>query len=162
MPQLDPQFFLSQLFWLSIFFALFYLCISKIIAPKLESLFSARNKLKETSLSQADQITKEIEKLKALHAKKGAEFRAEIQQIKEEAELKFEEYSKSSTEKLNKRLNVDLKRTEEEIAKLKSTGFDSEESEALLISQAQKIIDKISGLKTDKTDLKKFLKDNHA
>lgn len=162
MPQLDPQYFLSQLFWLSIFFAFFYLCISKIIIPRLETLFSSRQKLKDDNIREVEKISKEIEKLKAQHIKRGVAVRGKIHRMKEDTNSKFDEYKKSSTEKLNKRLFKEIKNAEEEVANLKNKGVDLGESEALIVSQAQKIINKISGLAIDESDLKKILKENHA
>lgn len=162
MPQLDPAYFTSQLFWLSIFFTIFYLCLSRMIIPKWKSLSDARSKLKDDNLKQAEKLANEIEKLKDDHIKAGKEVREKIQALKEETALKFEEYSKAESEKLNKKLENDLAKTEQAIAKLKSEGFDSDESSVMIIAQAQKIIDKISGLKIDKSGLKKLLEESNA
>jgi len=45
MPQLDYYIFLSQLFWLGLFFGFLYLCVSEWILPDLYELFRLRNHL---------------------------------------------------------------------------------------------------------------------
>ena len=37
MPQLDPEFWVSQIFWLTITFGILYFTLSKLILPKISS-----------------------------------------------------------------------------------------------------------------------------
>ena len=69
MPQLDPEFWASQAFWLIIIFLSIYLLISKIFIPKIKANIDTRE----------DKIRKDLEEAKT---------------FKEEAEKKLEEYKK--------------------------------------------------------------------
>ena len=42
MPQLDPEFWISQIFWLTITFGILYLVLSKFILPKISSNLELR------------------------------------------------------------------------------------------------------------------------
>ena len=69
MPQLNPEFWISQIFWLTITFGILYVVLSKLILPKISANLEIRK----------SQILENIEA-------------AEKQ--REESELKIEEYEK--------------------------------------------------------------------
>lgn len=162
MPQLDTTFIVSQLFWLSIFFVIFFLFIRYVIVPKMDHVYSERSKIKDESEKSTEKLLKEIDSLKILHAKKAEELREEIQAIRRDSAAKFEEYSSKAAESLNKKINSAIENTESEIAKLKSVCFDSRESKELITDNAQKIIEKISGIKISKQDLEKVIRSSNA
>ena len=43
MPQLDPEFWFSQIFWLTITFGILYLVLSKLILPKISDNLNQEN-----------------------------------------------------------------------------------------------------------------------
>ena len=59
MPQFDVSSFSSQLFWLAIVFAILYFIVSKFIAPKAESILTARNRYIEDDINYAEVYKKE-------------------------------------------------------------------------------------------------------
>ena len=42
MPQLNPEFWISQIFWLSLTFGILYLVLSKLILPKISNNLESR------------------------------------------------------------------------------------------------------------------------
>ena len=68
MPQLDPEYWPSQVFWLIIIFLTIYILISKIFIPKIKGSIDLRE----------DKIRKDLEEAKT---------------FKEQAELKLNEYN---------------------------------------------------------------------
>ena len=68
MPQLDPTYWASQVFWLAIIFSSIYFLIAKIFIPKIKSNIDARE----------DKIRKDIE---------------EANLLKEEADKKLKKYN---------------------------------------------------------------------
>tara|TARA_B100001029_G_C14812759_1_gene313259 strand:+ start:13 stop:399 length:387 start_codon:yes stop_codon:yes gene_type:complete len=69
MPQLNPEFWASQAFWLVLVFVTIYILISKIFIPKIKNNIDARE----------SKIRKDLEEAKS---------------FKEEAEKKLKEYEK--------------------------------------------------------------------
>ena len=43
MPQLNPEFWVSQIFWLVLTFGLLYIILSKLILPKISNNLESRN-----------------------------------------------------------------------------------------------------------------------
>ena len=68
MPQLDPEYWPSQVFWLIVIFLTIYILISKIFIPKIKGSIDLRE----------DKIRKDLEEAKT---------------FKEQAELKLNEYN---------------------------------------------------------------------
>ena len=103
MPQLNPEFWVSQIFWLTITFGILYVVLSKFILPKISANLEVRK----------SQILDNIEA-------------AEKQ--REESELKIEEYEKIVQSSKNEAKNY-FKQTREKILKninLKKDSLDKE------------------------------------
>ena len=102
MPQLDPEYWPSQVFWLVIIFITIYILISKIFIPKIKGSIDMRE----------DKIRKDLEEAKT---------------FKEQAELKLKEYNslmeaakldvKKIISKSRQKLNDDMQIKREEIQK---------------------------------------------
>ena len=103
MPQLDPTYWASQVFWLTIIFSGIYFLIAKIFVPKIKGNIDARE----------SQIRKDIE---------------EANSLKEEADRKLQKYNslideaKLEARKIlsegRKKINEDILSKKEQIEKL--------------------------------------------
>ena len=63
MPQLNPESFSSQLFWLLIFFLILYIAISSFFIPKIKSIRENRDKIIEDLISESKNINDSIEQI---------------------------------------------------------------------------------------------------
>jgi F-type H+-transporting ATPase subunit b len=63
MPQLNPEFWLSQIVWLTIIFVLLYFLIQKFFSPKLFALIDARTNFIKSLLEEAEICKNQIQKL---------------------------------------------------------------------------------------------------
>lgn len=63
MPQLNPEFWLSQIVWLTIVFALLYFLIQKFFSPKLFALIDTRTNFIKSLLEEAEVCKNQIQKL---------------------------------------------------------------------------------------------------
>mgnify|MGYP001440441768 CR=1 FL=1 len=61
MPQLDPEFWLSQIFWLVITFGILYIILSKIILPKIRDNLETRKSQVLDNLEIAEKQRKDSE-----------------------------------------------------------------------------------------------------
>jgi F-type H+-transporting ATPase subunit b len=69
MPQLDFSTFPSQLFWLTITFAVLYLLMAKLILPRIESVIGARQSRMDGDLERASRMQSEAEAVMAAYEK---------------------------------------------------------------------------------------------
>ena len=97
MPQLNPEFWISQIFWLTITFGILYIILSKFILPKISANLEIRKSQILDNIEAAEKQRKESEL-------KIQEYKKIVQNSKNEAK----NYFKQARGKLLK--NINLKR----------------------------------------------------
>ena len=119
MPQLDPEFWFSQIFWLVVTFGILYLVLSKLILPKISDNLEARKSQVLENLELAEKQRNESEaKLK--------EFDNIILKSKIDAKNLFNESRRkllddinNKRQKLDEEIDKEVKIVESEIEQLK-------------------------------------------
>jgi len=104
MPQLNPKFWLAQVFWLILIFSSLYLIIWKIFLPKITYSIENRKSRIVNDLNEA-------QKLKETTEKKLLEYNKIIATAKNEAKIIKEEN--------NKKLDLDIEKKKKKIKKEK-------------------------------------------
>ena len=61
MPQLNPEFWISQIFWLTLTFGIMYIVLSKLILPKISANLELRRSQIQENIEAADKQRKESE-----------------------------------------------------------------------------------------------------
>ena len=95
MPQLNPEFWVSQIFWLTITFGFLYVILSKLILPKISANLEIRKSQILENIEAADKQREESE-LRIV------EYEKIVQNSKDQAK----NYFKKSREKLLKDINL--------------------------------------------------------
>ena len=116
MPQLNPEFWFSQVFWLTVSFGLMYLILSKIVLPKISQNLESRKEQIQNNVEIADNQRKESEK-------KLAEFDEIIKKSRIEANVHLSE--------IRQKLNVEINKKKEEIDKQIKLEIENAEKEIL-------------------------------
>ena len=123
MPQLNPEFWIAQIFWLIIIFSSLYLIIWKIFLPRIT--YSIENR-KSRLVNDLD----EVQKLKENAEKKLNEYNIIIEKSKKEAKKIIEDSKKkldrdieNKKQKFNDEIEKELLATEDEIKDLKKTSI---------------------------------------
>jgi F-type H+-transporting ATPase subunit b len=131
MPQLNPEFWLSQVFWLIIFFGLLYFLIYKFFSPKLFSLIDKRADFLKSLMNETENNKNQIQKLdneynkiineakknsKENLAKLNIEFNEKIFIKKKD----FENYLKTETTKVENDINDFKQQTLDNISNIVS------------------------------------------
>jgi len=106
MPQLNPEFWIAQIFWLTLIFSSLYLIIAKIFLPRITYIIENR---KSRIVNDLDQT----QKLKDNAEKKLSEYNEIINQSKRDAKKIIDDSKKS----LNQDLENKKKKFTEEIEK---------------------------------------------
>ena len=151
MPQLDPEYWASQGFWLIVIFTSLYFSISKIFLPKIKDNLDERdNKIREDLNSAknlkdlADTKLKEYELLIS-NGKK------EVQMILIESKNNLTQDISNKKKAFDKEINEELDKAKKEISTLKNSSIQDIDK----ISQeiASKIIEEISGDKLNASSI---------
>ena len=157
MPQLDPEFWFSQIFWLVITFGILYLVLSKIILPKISDNLETRKSQVLENLELAEQQRKESEaKLK--------EFENVILKSKIEAKTLFNESRKKllddinvKRQKLGEEIDREVKIVEAEIKELKKKS--PEKINKIAIETSTDLINQLIGANVNNSSITAIVSD---
>ena len=109
MPQLNPEFWISQIFWLIITFGILFIVLTKVILPKISDNL-------ETRKSQILENIETADKQKEESQKKIDEYEKIILDSKIKAKNYFNEAREKILEDINKKRNALEKDLDEEIS----------------------------------------------
>lgn len=110
MPQLNPETFSSQLFWLGIFFVLMFIVNHYLFLPKIEKIRLLRKKTIDEYTSEAkeinDSIAKVIEKIETELKVAKDEYNSQIKKVYEDNRKIYENTLRDLNEKIEtKKIN---------------------------------------------------------
>ena len=121
MPQLNPEFWVSQIFWLILTFGSLFIILSKFVLPKISNNLEMRK-------SQILENIETAEKQKIESENKIKEYETLINNSKNEARNYFNEARKKiiqdidqKREKIEKDINQEIQNAEKEIIELKKS-----------------------------------------
>jgi len=157
MPQLDPEFWFSQIFWLIITFGILYLFLSKIILPKISDNLETRKSQVLENLELAEKQKNESEtKLK--------EFDNIILKSKIEAKNLFNESRKKLLDDINnkrqmleKEIDKEVKIVEAEIEELKKKS--PEKINKIAIETSTDLINQLIGANVNNSSITAIVSD---
>jgi F-type H+-transporting ATPase subunit b len=143
MPQLNPEFWLSQIVWLTIVFALLYFLIQKFFSPKLFALIDTRTNFIKSLLEEAEVCKNQIQKLEDEYNLIITE--AKIESKKISAKLKSDLNDKISIKRkeFENFLNSETLKAEEEVNNFKKKALENIQNIAGDFSK--ELIEKITG-----------------
>ena len=157
MPQLDPEFWFSQIFWLVITFGILYLVLSKIILPKISDNLETRKSQVLDNLELAEKQRNDSEaKLK--------EFDNIILKSKIKAKNLFNESRQKllndinkKKEKLDEVIDKELKIVEAEIEELKNKS--PEKINKIAIETSADLINQLIGASVNNSSITAIVTD---
>ena len=119
MPQLNPEFWISQIFWLTLTFGVLYIILSKFILPKISANLELRK-------SQIQENVEAAEKQRGSSEIKLKEYddiilksKLEAKNIFKDAREKVSKDINAKREVLDKQIDEEVKKVEEEINMLR-------------------------------------------
>lgn len=155
MPQLNPEFWLSQIVWLTIVFALLYFLIQKFFSPKLFALIDTRTNFIKSLLEEAEVCKNQIQKLEDEYNLIITE--AKIKSKKISAKLKSDLNDKISIKRkeFENFLNSETLKAEEEVNNFKKKALENIQSIAGDFSK--ELIEKITGTAPNNSSLNEII-----
>lgn len=115
MPQFDPHYFSSQIFWLTICFAILYYFVSNIILPRIRDILKERKSVIDSDTLQANQLDQAIDEISsktvALRMKATKEYQEKLEEATKAASSKREKL----TEELKEKIEIITKKSQEDL-----------------------------------------------
>ena len=157
MPQLNPEFWISQIFWLTLTFGTLYVMLSKLILPKISANLETR-KL---------QILENIEAAEK-HREESEQKIKEYNKIIEDNKIEAKNYFNQAREKilkdinlkkgnLDKELNEEIRKTEIEIEDLKNKA--PEKINKIAIEVSTDLIQQLIGVEVNNSSISAIVSD---
>ena len=157
MPQLDPEFWVSQIFWLTLVFSTLYIVLSKLILPKISANLELRK-------SQIQENIEAAEKQREGSEAKLKEFDGIILKSKIEAKNIFKDAREkvikninSKKEILDKQIDDEIKKAEVEIDTLKQSA--PEKINKIAVVTSTEILKKLIGAEVNNSSISAIVDD---
>ena len=157
MPQLNPEYWVSQIFWLIIIFLSLYVVISKLILPKISENLETRKSQILDNLDQAEKFRERTEK-------KIKEYEKILNESKKEAKIIMSESRKLINQNINKKkdhlkseIEKEIQKTEDEIKLLKINSINN--INKIAIETSSNIVKSIINLDLNKSNVSAIVED---
>jgi len=125
MPQLNPEFWAAQIFWLILIFSILYLVIWKIFLPKITYGIEKRKSRVVNDLDEAQKLKENAEKKLNEYNKIIENSKKEAKKIIEDSKKKLDRDIKNKKQKFNGEIEEELKTVEKEIKDLKKSSISN-------------------------------------
>ena len=120
MPQLNPDFFVSQLFWLAVFFTFLFVFLWKISLPRIAKVLQKRQNKIDENLSTAKELQEQAQEIeKKINIQINSAKETTDDQIKKTISLLGDEVNKKLLS-LDKELETKINNSEKEIIQNKN------------------------------------------
>jgi F-type H+-transporting ATPase subunit b len=151
MPQLNPEFWLSQILWLTGIFIILYFLVQKFFSPKLFSLIDARADFIKSLLKEAEIYKNQIQKLENEYNLIIADAKNESKKISAKLKNDFNEKTSLKKKEFENILNSETQKAEQEINTFKKQTLENIQNIAGDFSK--ELIEKITGTAPNSSDL---------
>ena len=157
MPQLDPEFWVSQIFWLTLVFGTLYIVLSKLILPKISANLELRKSQIQENIEAADKQRKDSElKLK--------EYDDIVLKSKLESKNLFYETREKTLKNINikrvsleKQIDEEIKKAETEIDQLRKSA--PEKINKIAIETSSEILKNLIGTEINNSSISAIVDD---
>ena len=116
MPQLDPTWFASQLFWLAITFAALYFMLSRFVLPPLQDVIARRAQTVENDVNTAQSLKSQADTARADYERALAESRSKAQTLMSDAMAELKAAGEQKTREMDKKIESSLQDATRRIA----------------------------------------------
>jgi F-type H+-transporting ATPase subunit b len=157
MPQLNPEFWVSQIFWLTLTFGILYIVLSKLILPKISANLELRkSQIQENIEATEKQRESSDAKLKE-YDKIILKSKLEAKNIFRDAREKVIKDINSKKETLDKQINEEIKKAEQEIGVLRKNA--PEKISKIAIETSTQLVKKLIGAEINNSSISAIVND---
>ncbi len=155
MPQLNPEFFISQLFWLFVTFTFLLVFLWRISLPRISIVLEKRQRKINDDIATAKKLQEEAEEIQNLINEDLKKAKSESTELLKNTSLKLQEHAENELSKVDKELDKKINESQSVIEKNKI------DSLSLVNDQIQEItkltLSKVTSFKVTNEDIKKAI-----
>ena len=156
MPQLDPEFFLSQLFWLVVFFSFLLLFLWRVSLPRIAKVLDKRQNTIDENLTSAKELQEQALEIESNINKQLNKAKQDTDAQIKETILSLQDDVTSKLVKLDKDLEDKILKSEKEIIKNRDNEIKNIDKEILNITKIT--ISKITNIDISDNEINSIIK----
>ncbi len=157
MPQLNPEFWVSQIFWLTLTFGILYVVLSKLILPKISANLELRKSQIQENIEAAEKQRESSESKLKQYDEIILKSKLEAKNIFKTAREKALKDINSKKEILDKQIDEEIINAEKEIDSLRKGA--SEKINKIAIETSSDLIKKLIGAEVNNSSISAIVDD---
>jgi len=157
MPQLNPEFWISQIFWLILTFGILYVFLSKLILPKISANLELRKSQIQENIEAAEKQRKDSESKLKEYDDIVLKSKLEAKNIFKDAREKALKDINSKREILDKQVDREVQKAEDEIDALKKAA--PEKINKIAIETSSELVKKLIGAEINNSSISAIVDD---
>ena len=157
MPQLNPEFWISQIFWLTLTFGILYLVLSKLILPKISANLELRKSQIQENIEAAEKQRESSESKIKEYDNIILKSKLDAQNIFKDARNKVIKDINSKKESLDRQLDKEIRKAEQEIDLLKKNA--PEKINKIAIETSAELVKKLIGAEVNNSSISAIVDD---
>ena len=157
MPQLNPEFWISQIFWLTLTFGILYVVLSKLILPKISANLELRKSQIQENIEAAEKQRENSESKLKEYDDIVIKSKLEAKNIFKDAREKTIKDINSKKEVLDKQIDEEIKKAEQEIDLLKKSA--PEKINKIAIETSSELVKKLIGAEVNNSSISAIVDD---
>ena len=152
MPQLNPEFYISQLFWLVLTFTFLFIFLWRISLPRISTVLEKRAGKINDDIRLAKQHQAEAEEIQNKIDLQLRKARLETSESIKTANFNFQDRASKELEKIDNNMNLKIEETSVSISKSKADSLRQINDQIYEITKLT--LSKISNIKADDNEIK--------
>ena len=157
MPQLNPEFWISQIFWLTLTFGILYLVLSKLILPKISANLESRKSQILENIEAAEKQREDSEKKLKEYEEIISKSKLDAKTIFNQAREKVLKDINAKREVLDKQIDDEILNAEDEIKTFRESAPDK--INKIAIETSSELIQKLIGAEVNNSSISAIVDD---
>ena len=157
MPQLNPEFWISQIFWLTLTFGVLYVVLSKLILPKISNNLESRKSQILENIEAAEKQREDSEKKLNEYEEIISKSKLEAKNIFNHAREKALKDINAKREVLDGQIDEEISKAEQEISILRDSAPDK--INTIAIETSSELIQKLIGADVNNSSISAIVDD---
>ena len=157
MPQLNPEFWISQIFWLTLTFGILYIVLSKLILPKISANLELRKSQIQDNIEAAEKQRKDSESKLKEYDDIIFKSKSEAKNIFKDSREKVIKDINNKKETLENQINEEIKKAEKEIEVVKKSA--PEKINKIAIEASSELVKKLIGAEINNSSISAIVDD---
>ena len=157
MPQLNPEFWVSQIFWLTLTFGILYVVLSKLILPKISNNLESRKSQILENIEAAEKQREDSEAKLKEYEEIISKSKLEAKNIFSQSREKVLKDINAKKEVLDKQIDEEISKAEQEINSLRESAPNK--INTIAIETSSELIQKLIGAEVNNSSISAIVDD---